>query len=385
MRQYEPDILIVAEQIGVLFIFFLPERLDVFEGELEVNFVWDEMIREAKDLIEIIAGDLSWLDDNRRLPLTLAAHRSLGVTIKLICKNPNYDKPDLRRRIAFLLSHGIEVRVLPSVYRPVYSGFIIDRSPSDRCTAFRHSTKANLGPHGLKEEKQGRRYVHNRDIDEMNMWESVVTSYWELSKPVALFEKLTPIDETNNFIMEALHKVKQYSLLQPSEIEIGHIVDIESLWGWCLIEDKMERIAPAMDQMSDQGIEPFELCICWSNIDHTIWLPPIVEVHDGSKTVMEGAHRLAYLYKKNVKAQARVILIHNREDLPGEPVPFPKMSVVKSRLGSQSRGKIIDKYEERYWRSFTPMLEFLGGESEKRLLEHRQWRSKNVASDTPNA
>lgn len=357
-------VLLASILLGLFFIWLPADELDTYHGKAKVDWAWDEMLRSAKESITVVAGDLSWLDDDRSIDQTLAVQCAGGLPVRVISKAPGLE-PDLRREIVFLISIGAQVRVLPEHLRPLpYTGIVIDRERPEDCTAFRNRTIKNQGELGEEKiEKWGRRYLSTRDAEQMAMWLPLVEAYWECSSPVTILEPLPRDSETSALLLKALRLVPLYSSLKNTDFQIVH-VDIRTLFSWCLREDKLASLAPVMGQMNAQKICTFEPCACWTNKDQTILIPPIVERHGEMLVVVEGTHRLWYLHRADPMCRAQVIMIENQGPLPGEPVPFSEMRTYPGRV---DRPAVIRNYDVRYWRSFTPMENFLQGVSRKRL------------------
>jgi hypothetical protein len=96
-----------------------------------------------------------------------------------------------------------------------------------------------------------------------------------------------------------------------------------------------------------------------TNEKHSLLLPPIVEQHGSKKVVVDGTHRLFYLYAMQQRPNAFcMILKRNIPDLPGRPVPFTNLKAWPRNL---PREQVFIEYKPNLYRYFIEMDEKLAG------------------------
>jgi hypothetical protein len=356
--------------IGAAFIILSRPFMDEYEGKPQVDWAWEEMLRRADSSIEVVAGDIDWLHDDRNIARLLAAKREY-CSIKVVCKAPEYN-PIIRRGIASLLALNAEVRVRPAALGFIRTtGILIDRENAGNRAALRVRVTGTQGELSdqVKKVYWAKRDLPGRDYDHLESWQALVDSYWDRSVKAVLLERLPPTaPPEQEIIRDALLNVALY---KKAQFEIRD-VEVATLSAWCLREDKLRLTEDVVPQFKLQQVPYFEPCICWSNYKTSVLLPPIVEQHGQQLVVMEGTHRLWHLLRNNEYARARVIVVSTTLPLPGIPKPISDLPLFSHRLGPLGREHHIEHYNEQYWRSFTPMdnhLHLLGSTLVERLIK----------------
>lgn len=361
---------------GWLTIFVPLADLDVYTDKTEVDWVWDEVIRSATDSVDIVAGDLSWLRDNRCLDLVLAALRSKGCTIRVICKAPERHT-ERRENIAALLAGGIEVRALPKEHRPTPSSAIavVDHHNLRDIVVCRIRTAKKPGAltdsySGISNpdstEYWAKRELAVRDEEQISSSLALVKAYWSCSQPVVLIEELPSDVATSAIVLAALRCVPTYRLIRDTDVQT-RTIKIRDLFSWCLREDKLEGTSILVKQMVEQNVPMFAPSLVWSNNRATILLHPIVEYHNNKPVVFDGVHRLWHMYRDDPNASAQVLVINCDTPLPGTPECFERLPYYRGKLNRHADFRL---YKEEYWRSFTPMEQYLADEGKKKLSDH---------------
>jgi hypothetical protein len=345
-------LMILAFFVGAGIIFLSQRREDTYHGKPEVDWAWDEMLRRAESSVDIVAGDINWLHDDRCIAQLLANKKQNGCTIRIICKPP-FTNPVIRHGIASLLILGAEVRVRPvDLDKIKTTGILTDVNNAEARAALRVRTTDIQAELAIPMTKVywAKRDLSKRDDDHLELWKALVDSYWNRSAPAVLLERW-PEQSENDMIQEALQKVPVYGNNPRFEIAT---VEVAHLSSWCLIEDKLRLTESVVTQFIPQQIPYFASCFCWSNYAASALLPPIVERHGSDLIVMEGTHRLWHVFKKDPYAKVLVILVSTRVPPPGIPRSISELVLYPHRLGPD-RSKYIKKYKEEYWRKFTPM------------------------------
>lgn len=349
-------LLTLAMIAGAAAIFVVRPRSDEYNGKPEVDWAYDEMLRRAETSIDIVAGDISWLDerrDPRNIAQLLAVKKRDGCEIRLVCKPPGTHR-GIRRGIASLLTLGADVRVRPHDMGSIdTTGIITDTADEANRKALRVRNFSYQPGELADQDKKfywAKRDLPARDDDMLILWKELVDSHRVRSAPAVLLA-IWPENHID-VIRKALQKVVIYGNEPSFVIEE---VEVADLFSWCLIEDKVRLTEPVVAQFEPQGIPYFSCCFCWSNHAASVLVPPIVERHGSKLIIMEGTHRLWHVFKKNSHAKVRVVVVSTEVPPPGDhPRSISDLALHPQRLGSE-RGKYIVNYRDLYFRRFNPM------------------------------
>ncbi len=366
---------IIALAVAAIPIFRSMPGVDVYTGKEEVNWLWDRSLRDAEHSVDIVAGDLSWLRE-RKLHRVLAALVQRGCTVRIICKPPERH-PLRRENIAAALFAGAQLRALPAEQRPTpFSALLVlDRDNPRELAVCRFKTEEQPGaradifdgksrPEGKK--YSARRLLPRRDFEEVQTSLALAKAYWECSRPVVLHEELPwDLPATKSLVVNALRQVPHYHDITDADV-YQDAFRIAELSSWCIRQDKLSPSEEIVAEMRKQGTSTSSPTLICSNRPTTILLPPVIEIHDDVRAVMDGTHRLWHLYRGDPNARATVLVVAVSVPLPGVPHLFTKLPYFRVQL---DRNSDITAYKAEYWRSFTPMEMFLRSEGEQYLAD----------------
>ena len=259
-----------------------------------------------------------------------------------------------------------------------------DRRHSRRYLCLIATTQENLPCAGLRRREQpgaradifdgksrpegkkysARRLLPRRDFEEVQTSLALAKAYWECSRPVVLHEELPwDLPATKSLVVNALRQVPHYHDITDADV-YQDAFRIAELSSWCIRQDKLSPSEEIVAEMRKQGTSTSSPTLICSNRPTTILLPPVIEIHDDVRAVMDGTHRLWHLYRGDPNARATVLVVAVSVPLPGVPHLFTKLPYFRVQL---DRNSDITAYKAEYWRSFTPMEMFLRSEGEQYL------------------
>jgi len=329
----------------ITFISYLSIREDnLFRNKPEIEKIWRELLIGASRSVKVFAGDVSWANRDKEV---LSRRIDEGATISVLCRRPHNDTTTLN--VVELLNAGVQVKYYQPDYAPSVRGLIIDTEEKEKGTALTvyKSPKARIvlpqrtiaasaqrgsgvpGDIGIY-QYEGRRYLPSINNRQIQILGDLFTITW---RHATLGVILQPLKIDKSTIIQMLRTVSHYKQISWNNIKI-EAVDIQSLWASCTYvrEEKLNLTQAVCEAFRAQKIPPFTTCVCLSHIRKSILLPPIIEVHKGKSTIIDGTHRLFFESIFLKRSSAICITLSTGIELPSDPIPFNNIKIWPEKL-----------------------------------------------------
>jgi hypothetical protein len=313
---------------------------NIYTTKSEIDQIWQELLIGATSSVQIFAGDVSWIDRDKEL----IARIKDRVDVFVLCRCPHNEKT--QQNVVDLLKAGAKVRYFDAPVRGLLidtkdtrrsTALIIDKSPRQIISVSNQDSMplANDRGSGVPGSSNIYRYKATRHLpQEDNRYIEVLSLLFNLCWDVSVDGViLCPIELNRYQIVQTLRTVPHYENLEENDIQIEVLVFNELLSSCIYVkQNKIRSIEAVLEAYNRQGIPPLSFCTCISYSGQSLLLPPIIEKHNGKYVIIDGTHRLFYMYAFAEKQEILCLIVSTNVPLPSSPIPLGKVQIWPRKL-----------------------------------------------------
>lgn len=194
------------------------------------------------------------------------------------------------------------------------------------------------------------RYATQGYLSYIKIVSALFQSMWDQALEAVVLEPVEVERLREYRLLALLREVPQYAGLNESDISFRKI-GIDTLFTVCKYVKlpSLRSIEPICYAYESQDIPAYEPCCCWTNRKSFLLLPPIIENHNGQLVIVDGIHRLFYLYAEAQHTDALCMVLDSTPNLPGKLLPFVEAKLWPRKL---PREQTFEEHIPNLYRSF---------------------------------